>query len=220
MSIAPRPPSTRQSQCRQRQGGIGSRQGRTSTRPTTIIASSRCWPSSLSPSTRWTRPDGRHRAATSSRSGSVRKCAGGGAGAIGEGAIRTGQGGDEQSHAQLSQSQHSVLTLDPLTAQREGRAAIIRTAEYNLNNCRSMRRFDARVTNLTISQGAYAHTGQQVFTLDRHARLVGGGQFPRNPDPAHISRACMPMYTCCRIPMCATTAWSTASASACSRTQR
>jgi multidrug efflux system membrane fusion protein len=25
--------------------------------------------------------------------------------------------------------------------------------------------FDARVTNLTISQGAYAHTGQQVFTL-------------------------------------------------------
>jgi len=27
----------------------------------------------------------------------------------------------EQSHAQLGQSQHSVLTLDPLTAQREGR---------------------------------------------------------------------------------------------------
>ncbi|HKF23346.1 MAG TPA: HlyD family efflux transporter periplasmic adaptor subunit, partial [Candidatus Angelobacter sp.] len=25
--------------------------------------------------------------------------------------------------------------------------------------------FDARVTNLTISQGAYAHVGQQVFTL-------------------------------------------------------
>ena len=25
--------------------------------------------------------------------------------------------------------------------------------------------FDARVTNLTIAEGAYAHTGQQVFTL-------------------------------------------------------
>jgi multidrug efflux system membrane fusion protein len=25
--------------------------------------------------------------------------------------------------------------------------------------------FDARVTNMTISRGAYAHTGQQVFTL-------------------------------------------------------
>jgi multidrug efflux system membrane fusion protein len=70
-----------------------------------------------------------------------------------------------QSHAQLSQSQHSVLTLEPLTAQREGKAANIRTAEYNLNNTRIYAPFDARVTNLTISQGAYAHTGQQVFTL-------------------------------------------------------
>jgi multidrug efflux system membrane fusion protein len=71
----------------------------------------------------------------------------------------------EQSHSQLNQSQHSVLTLDPLTAQREGRASAIRTAEYNLNNCRVYAPFDARVTNLTISQGAYAHTGQQMFTL-------------------------------------------------------
>ena len=44
-------------------------------------------------------------------------------------------------------------------------ASAIRTAEYNLNNCRIYAPFDARVTNLTISQGAYAHTGQQVFTL-------------------------------------------------------
>ena len=71
----------------------------------------------------------------------------------------------EQSHAQLDQSAHSVLTIDPLTAQREGRTAAIRNAEYNLNNCRVSAPFDARVTNLTISQGAYAHTGQQVFTL-------------------------------------------------------
>jgi multidrug efflux system membrane fusion protein len=66
---------------------------------------------------------------------------------------------------QLDQSQHSVLTLEPLTGQLEGRAAAIRTAEYNLNNCRVLAPFDARVTNLTISNGAYAHTGQQVFTL-------------------------------------------------------
>jgi multidrug efflux system membrane fusion protein len=71
----------------------------------------------------------------------------------------------EQSHAQLGQSQHSVLTIEPLTAQREGRASAIRTAEYNLNNCKVYSPFDARVTNLNISQGAYAHTGQQVFTL-------------------------------------------------------
>jgi multidrug efflux system membrane fusion protein len=71
----------------------------------------------------------------------------------------------EQSHAQFDQSQHSVLTIDPLTAQREGRASAVRTAEYNLNNCKVYAPFDARVTNLTISQGAYAHTGQQMFTL-------------------------------------------------------
>ena len=71
----------------------------------------------------------------------------------------------EQSHAQVNQSEHSVLTIDPFTAQREGRAAAIRNAEYNLNNCRVYAPFDARVNNLTISQGAYAHTGQQVFTL-------------------------------------------------------
>jgi len=71
----------------------------------------------------------------------------------------------QQSRAQLAQSQHSVLTLEPLTAQRESKAAAIRTAEYNFNNTRVYAPFDARVTNLTISQGAYAHTGQQVFTL-------------------------------------------------------
>ena len=70
-----------------------------------------------------------------------------------------------QSQAQLSQSQYGVLTLDPLTNQREGRAAAILSAEYNLNNCRVYAPFDARVTNLIISKGAYAHTGQQLFTL-------------------------------------------------------
>jgi multidrug efflux system membrane fusion protein len=71
----------------------------------------------------------------------------------------------EQSHAQLGQSQHSVLTIDPFTAQRGARISAVQTAEYNLNNCKVYAPFDARVTNLTISQGAYAHTGQQVFTL-------------------------------------------------------
>jgi multidrug efflux system membrane fusion protein len=71
----------------------------------------------------------------------------------------------EQSHAQLGQSQHSVLTIDPFTAQRGGRISAVQTAEYNLNNCKIYAPFDARVTNLTISQGAYAHAGQQVFTL-------------------------------------------------------
>jgi multidrug efflux system membrane fusion protein len=71
----------------------------------------------------------------------------------------------EQSTAQLHQSQSSVLTLDPLVAQRQGRGAAIANAEYNYNQCRVYAPFDARVTSLVISEGAYAHIGQEIFTL-------------------------------------------------------
>jgi multidrug efflux system membrane fusion protein len=71
----------------------------------------------------------------------------------------------DQSTAQLQQSQSSVLTLDPLVAQRQGRAAAIANAQYNYNQCRVYAPFDARVTNLVISEGAYAHVGQEIFTL-------------------------------------------------------
>ena len=71
----------------------------------------------------------------------------------------------EQSTAQLHQSQSSVLTLDPLVGQRQGRSAAIANALYNYNECRVRAPFDARVTNLVISQGAYAHVGQEIFTL-------------------------------------------------------
>src|ERR1700723_4170207 len=71
----------------------------------------------------------------------------------------------EQSTAQLHQSQSSVLTLDPLVAQRQGRAAAIANAQYNYSQCRVYAPFDARVTNLVISEGAYAHIGQEIFTL-------------------------------------------------------
>jgi membrane fusion protein, multidrug efflux system len=71
----------------------------------------------------------------------------------------------EQSAARLQQSQSSVLTLDPLVAQRQGRAAAIASAQYNYNHCRVYAPFGARVTNLVISEGAYAHVGQEIFTL-------------------------------------------------------
>lgn len=70
-----------------------------------------------------------------------------------------------QSQAQVEQSQHAVTTLEPLTAQRGARLSALQTAQYNLNNCRVYAPFDARVTNLILSEGAYAHTGQQIFTL-------------------------------------------------------
>jgi multidrug efflux system membrane fusion protein len=70
-----------------------------------------------------------------------------------------------QSKAQHEQSQNAVTTLEPLINQRGAKASAIDTARYNLNNCRVYAPFDARVTNLTISEGAYAHTGQQMFVL-------------------------------------------------------
>src|SRR5271168_2221292 len=70
-----------------------------------------------------------------------------------------------QSKAQHEQAQNAVTTLEPLVNQRGARASAIETARYNLNNCRVYAPFAARVTNLTISEGAYAHIGQQVFTL-------------------------------------------------------
>ena len=70
-----------------------------------------------------------------------------------------------QSQAQLEQSRHAVTTLDPLTTQRGARESAVQTAQYNFNNCKIYAPFDARVTNLILSEGAYAHAGRQVFTL-------------------------------------------------------
>lgn len=70
-----------------------------------------------------------------------------------------------QSQAQQSESVHNIPTLEPYTAQRQGRTSAMQRAQYDLNNTRVYAPFDARVTNLTISQGQYAHTGTQVFTL-------------------------------------------------------
>jgi len=70
-----------------------------------------------------------------------------------------------QSTAQHEQAQNAVTTLEPLINQRGAKSSAIDTARYNLNNCRVYAPFDARVTNLTIAEGAYARVGQQMFTL-------------------------------------------------------
>jgi multidrug efflux system membrane fusion protein len=69
------------------------------------------------------------------------------------------------SQAQHQQARHAVTTLEPLINQRGAKAAAVKNARYNLDNCRVYTPFDALVTNLTISEGAYAHIGQQLFTL-------------------------------------------------------
>jgi multidrug efflux system membrane fusion protein len=75
------------------------------------------------------------------------------------------QAGQDQTRAQLEQSMNSVALAEPLVAQRQARAAAVSNAEYDLARCRVFAPFDARVTNLTMSEGAYAHTGQPAFML-------------------------------------------------------
>lgn len=70
-----------------------------------------------------------------------------------------------QADAQVKESSQAILVLAPLLAQRESRAAAVRLARYNYEQCSVVAPFDARVTNLTISEGEYAKVGQQMFTL-------------------------------------------------------
>jgi membrane fusion protein, multidrug efflux system len=71
----------------------------------------------------------------------------------------------EQSQQQVEQASHNVTTLQPLEGQLSGKQAAIDTAKYNFDNCHVVAPFDARVTNLTISEGAYATAGEHIFTL-------------------------------------------------------
>jgi membrane fusion protein, multidrug efflux system len=87
-------------------------------------------------------------------------------------ALRQAESQLEQAKAEVNsasarheQAGHAVTTLEPLINQRGAKAAAVKKARYDLGNCRVYAPFDARVTNLTISEGAYAHVGQQMFTL-------------------------------------------------------
>ena len=71
----------------------------------------------------------------------------------------------KSAQAQHEQAANAVTTLEPLTSQRGAKEAAVKRARYDLENCRVYAPFDARVTNLTISEGAYAHVGQQMFVL-------------------------------------------------------
>ena len=84
----------------------------------------------------------------------------------------------DESKAQHQQARHAVTTLEPLVNQRGAKEAAVKDARYNINNCRVYAPFDARVTNLTISEGAYAHVGQQVFTLIDARTWWAIGNFP------------------------------------------
>jgi multidrug efflux system membrane fusion protein len=71
----------------------------------------------------------------------------------------------KSAQAQHEQAVNAVTTLEPLINQRGAKAAAVKKARYDLDNCKVYAPFEARVTNLTISEGAYTHVGQQMFVL-------------------------------------------------------
>ena len=70
-----------------------------------------------------------------------------------------------ESQARLGQAEHTVDTVDTLISQRPARAARVLNARLDLEHCRVVAPFDALVTNLNISEGAYARAGVPIFTL-------------------------------------------------------
>jgi multidrug efflux system membrane fusion protein len=70
-----------------------------------------------------------------------------------------------ESTAKLGQAIHNVDTLDTLMSQRPGRASRVDQARLDLERCRVVAPFDAYVTNMNISLGAYARPGAAMFTL-------------------------------------------------------
>jgi multidrug efflux system membrane fusion protein len=70
-----------------------------------------------------------------------------------------------ESEAKLGQAIHTVDTVDTLMSQRPARAAKVDSARLDLERCRVVSPFDAYVTNMNISEGAYARPGFALFTL-------------------------------------------------------
>jgi multidrug efflux system membrane fusion protein len=83
-------------------------------------------------------------------------------------ALATKQSADanfQASQSKLGEAQHTVDNLVTLMAERPNREAKVREAALNLEWCYVRAPFDGYVTNMNISQGAYAHVGTPLFTL-------------------------------------------------------
>jgi multidrug efflux system membrane fusion protein len=70
-----------------------------------------------------------------------------------------------EAQAKLGQAIHTVDTLDTLLSQRPSKAAKVASARLDLERTRVVSPFDAYVTNMNISEGAYASAGKALFTL-------------------------------------------------------
>ena len=70
-----------------------------------------------------------------------------------------------EQQAKLGQAIHTIDTVDTLVSQRPAKASKVESARLDLERSRVVAPFDAYVTNLNISIGAYARPGVPIFTL-------------------------------------------------------
>ncbi len=70
-----------------------------------------------------------------------------------------------ESQAKLGQAIHTIDRIETPESQRPAKAAKVDSAKLDLERTRVVAPFDAYVTNLNISVGAYAHPGTPLFTL-------------------------------------------------------
>ena len=70
-----------------------------------------------------------------------------------------------ESQAKLGQAEYTVDRVETLLAQRPSKEAKVEDARLNLKWTRVVAPFDAYVTAMNISEGAYAHVGTPLFTL-------------------------------------------------------
>ncbi len=70
-----------------------------------------------------------------------------------------------ESHAKLAQSIHIIDRIETLESERPALAAKVDSARLDLERTRVVAPFDAYVTSLNISVGAFAHPGTPLFTL-------------------------------------------------------
>ena len=70
-----------------------------------------------------------------------------------------------ESQAKLGQAEYTVDRVETLLAQRPAKAAKVDDARLNLKWTRVVAPFNAYVTAMNISEGAYAHAGTALFTL-------------------------------------------------------
>jgi multidrug efflux system membrane fusion protein len=70
-----------------------------------------------------------------------------------------------EARAKVGQSVHTIDRVETLISQRPAASAKVDKARLDLERCRVVAPFNAYVTNMNISEGAYAHPGAAIFTL-------------------------------------------------------